>query len=65
MKLATDFISKTKQIYTKALTLPERTFKIKTMLTWILFGILLMSAVICKQRFLHKNETVQYLQSYK
>ena len=24
-----------------------------------------MSAVICKQRFLDKNETVQYLQSYK
>ena len=24
-----------------------------------------MSAVICKQRFLHKNEIVQYLQYYK
>ena len=58
-------MSKTKQIYTKTVTLPERTFKIKTMLPWILFWILLMSAVICKQRFLHKNETVQYFQNYK
>ena len=30
-----------------------------------LFEILLMSAVICKQRFLHENEIVQYLQNYK
>ena len=35
------------------------------MLPWILFEILLTSAVICKQRFLHENEIVQYLQSYK
>ena len=35
------------------------------MLPWILFEILLMSAVICKQRFLHENEIVQYLQNYK
>ena len=26
------------------------------MLPWILFEILLTSAVICKQRFLHENE---------
>ena len=30
-------MSKTKQIYTKTVTRPERTFKIKTMLPWILF----------------------------
>ena len=29
-----------------------------------LFEILFMSAVICKQRFLYENETVQYLQNY-
>ena len=35
------------------------------MLPWILFEMLLMSAVICKQRYLRKNEIVQYLQNYK
>ena len=29
------------------------------------FGILLTAAVIWKQRLLHKNEIVQYRQSYK
>ena len=65
MKLTTSFISKTKQIYTKILTFSKSTFKIKKMLAWILFGILLTSAVICKQKFLHENEIVQYLQNYK
>ena len=32
---------------------------------WALFKILLMSAVICEQRFLHENEIVQYLQNCK
>ena len=35
------------------------------MLPWIFFGISLTSAVICKQRFLHENEIVQYLQNSK
>ena len=35
------------------------------MLAWILFEILLMSAVICIQRFLLENEIVKYLQGYK
>ena len=35
------------------------------MLSWILFEILHTSAVICRQRFLHVNEIVQYLQNYK
>ena len=65
MKLTTFFISKTKQIYAKTLTIPESAFEIKTMLPWIIFEILLTSAVICKQRVLHENETVQYLQNYK
>ena len=35
------------------------------MLAWILFEILLTSAVICKKRFLHENEIMQYLKSCK
>ena len=35
------------------------------MLPWTLFEILLTSTVICKQRFLHENEIVQYLHNYK
>ena len=49
----------------KILTVPESTFKIKAMLPWIVFEILLASVFICKQRFSHENEIVQYLQSYK
>ena len=51
MKLTTFFISKNKHIYAKKLTVPESTFKVKAILPWILFEILLTSAVICKQRF--------------
>ena len=32
---------------------------------WTLFVILLTSAAICKQKFLHGNEIVQYLQNCK
>ena len=65
MKIATFFISKNKQIYAKILTVPENTFKIKAMLPWIFLKISLTLAVIYKQRFLHENEIVQYLQNYK
>ena len=65
MKPTTFFISKTKHIYAKTLTVPKTTFKIKAMLPWILFEIFPASAVICKQRFLHENEIVQYLTNYK
>ena len=58
-------ISKTKQIYAKNITVPESAFKIKAMLPWILFEILVTSVVIGKQTFLQENEIVQYLQSYK
>ena len=57
------FHFKTKQIYVKSLTVLESAFQIKAMLPWIFFEILLTSAVICKQRFLHENEIVQYLQN--
>ena len=36
------------------LTVPESTFKIKAMISWIFFEILLTSAVVCKQRFAQK-----------
>ena len=64
MKQTTGFISKPKQINAKTLTVLESTLKIKTMLPWILFELLLTSAVTYKQRFLYKNEIVQYLQNY-
>ena len=65
MKLTTFIISKTKQIYTKSVTVLESAFEIKTMLLWILFEILLTLAVIYKQSFSHENEIVQNLQNYK
>ena len=65
MKLTTFFISKTKQIYVKILPVPKSTFKIKVMLPWTFFEILLTSAAICKQRFLHENEIGQFLQNNK
>ena len=46
MKLTTFFISRTKQIYAKTLTVSKSTFKIKTMSPWTLFEILLTLAVI-------------------
>ena len=58
MKLSTFLISRTKQIYAKALTLSESTFKIQAMSAWVLFKILLTSADISKQSFLHENEIV-------
>ena len=39
--------------------------KIKIRSHWTLFVILLTSAVICKQRLLHGNEIMQYLQNCK
>ena len=63
MKLTTFFISRTKQIYAKTLTVSESEFKIKVMSPWPLFQLLLTSAVICKHRLLHESEIVQYLQN--
>ena len=65
MKLITFIISKTKQIYTKSVTVLESAFEIKAMLLWILFKIFLALVVICKQSFSHENEIVQYLQNCK
>ena len=60
MKLTKFFISKTKQIYAITLTVPESAFEINAMLPWIPSKVLVTSAVICKQRFLHENEILQY-----
>ena len=65
MKLTTFFVSKTKQIYEKALAVSESPFKMKVISAWMLLELLLTSAFICKQRLLHKNEIVQHLQNYK
>ena len=43
----------------------ERTFKIKVRSRWIVFEILLTSAVNCISRTLHGKKIVQYLQSHK
>ena len=63
MKLTIFFISRTKQIYAKTLTVSENAFKTKVMSPWAPFEILLTSVVICKQIILHENEIVQYLQN--
>ena len=65
MKLTTFLVSRTKQIHAKTISVFESTFKIKVISVLTLSEILLMSAVICKQRILHENEIVQDLQNYK
>ena len=47
---ANNIFSRTLQIYTKTLTVSESRGKIKTISRWIIFEILLTSAVICKQK---------------
>ena len=53
-----------RMIYLKSLIPYESELKIKVTPSRTFFLILLTSAVICKQRLLHKNEIVQYLQNY-
>ena len=65
LKLTTIFISITRDIYTKLLTFSENSVKMKVTSSWTLFVILLTSAVIFKQRFLHGREIMQYLQNFK
>ena len=65
MKLATSFISSTRRIFTKLLSVSESLIKIKVRLHQPLFLILLTSAVICKQRLLYGNEILRYLQNCK
>ena len=63
MKLTTIFISRSKQIYPKTLTVSESAFEMKVMSPWTLFKLLFTSAAICKQKRLHENKIVQYLQN--
>ena len=56
MKLVTFFISSTKHIFTKLLSVSESLIKIKT--HWAHFLILLSLAVICKHRLSYGNEIV-------
>ena len=49
MKLTSFFISKTSHIYAKTLSVSQSTFKILAMSPWMLFEIVLMSALISKQ----------------
>lgn len=51
---------KTRQSYTKTLTVSERILKIKVMLCWTFLLILFMSGVIAKQWTLHENKILQY-----
>ena len=60
MKLTTFFVSRTKQIYTKALAVSESLFKIKAMSPWALFETLVGSYLQTKI-FAWKWD-VQYLQ---
>ena len=63
MKLAKFFISSTRHIFTKLLSVSESSTKGSVKLGT--FPNLLTLAVICKQRRLHGNEIVQYLQNCK
>ena len=46
----------TRHNFAKLLSVSEDSIKIKVSLHWTLFVILLTSAVICKQRLLHRKE---------
>ena len=61
MKLTTCSVAKTKHNKGKLITDSKSTTKIDVRPDQALFLILLMSAVIYKQRFMHGNKTVQYL----
>ena len=65
MKLKTFFISSTRCIFTKLLGISESSIEIKVRSHRTLFVISFASAFICKQRLLHRNEIVQYLENCK
>ena len=65
MKIGTFFILSTRHIFTKLVTVSESSIKIEVRSDLALFVILLISAVICKQKLLDRNEIVQYLQNSK
>ena len=65
LELKTFFVSTTRDIYTKLLTFSGSSAKINVRSGWTFFVILLMSAVIWKQRLLRRNEILQYFRNYK
>ena len=65
LELTTFIISTLRDIYTKLLTFSKRSAKEKVISRWVILVILLTSAVICKQRLVHGNDTVKYFQHYK
>ena len=65
MKLTTFLISRIRLNFTKLLGVSKSSIKIKPMSHRTLFLILLISAVTSKQRFLHGNKIVQFLQKCK
>ena len=64
-KLTTFFNGKTKAIYLNPLIVYERKLKIRVTSPLAYFQIMLMSAVIYKQRLMHEKEIVQLLHNYK
>ena len=66
VKLATFFIWKNKQNFTKSSNASASALKIIPMFRWTFFEMLLVSAVICKQSFVWKRDCTIYLklQSY-
>ena len=64
-KLTTFSVARANVNQTKLITNSESTIKIKARSPWELFLNLRTLAVTYKQRFLHRNETVQYLENYK
>ena len=59
------FLSRVLDVFTKLSDIHGSSRKLKVMSYWTLFVILLISAVICKQRLLHVNKIVKYLQNCK
>ena len=64
MKLRTFFVSRTKQVYGKTLSVSESTFKVKVMSLWHLMNFCLRSSYL-QTKIFHKNQIVQYLKNYK
>ena len=65
MKLTTFSVARTNDNLTKLITDSETCIKINVRSRWTLSLKLVTSAIIYKLRFLHGNETVQYLKNYK
>ena len=63
MKIATFFVSSSRRIFTKLLSVSESSIKIEFRSHHTLFLILLTPAVTCKERLFYGNNTVQHVQN--